>query len=375
MINAQLTTLPLLALDMRLRVMDMLCREEGRTASYNESYAATDITLKEKQSRTYLDSLTAMDEELQRLFSDAFSFISAEADTNLAQTLKKDIGALARELELDDVTPDLFPVPFPDDRYDPELLKCVPFFAACYPLYLAAEREKKQLFNAAVAKRNEKHSVALETSSPEELKDIFHQAVAADHKDATSYIIGGVTSYITKYITPFNQPKKQQAFSRVFVETNPENPSSCFFIGGIISKDAPHPPLPFATGDYIALNRIYPINPENSPLLTNLFSVQTGQAARTVTRIPAAFLERNSFPFHIIGQTHEHVRDGKLGRVLIIEDVNGTQRLVPSHVVEGLASARYGRAFLATGTDLSTAHIIGMPGGMSDIFWPLDYEP
>lgn len=371
MINAQLTTPPLLALDMRLPVMDMLCRKNAG----EQISTKTSNWLKKQLSDFYLDSLETMDEELQRLFSDAFSFISAEADTNLAQTLTTNIGALALELELDDFVPDLSPVPFPDDRYDPELLKCVPFFAECYPLYLAAEREKKQLFNAAVAKRNEKHSVALETSSPEELKDIFHQAVAADHKALSPYMIGEITSTRTQHITPFNQPKKQQALTHVFVETSPENPSSCFFIGDIISKDAPHPPLPFATGDYIALNRIYPINPDHSPLLTKLFSVETGQAARTVTRIPAAFLDDNSFPFRVIGRTHEHVLDGKLGHILIIEDVNGTQRLVPSHVVEGLASARYGQAFLATGTDLSTAHIIGMPGGMADIFWPSDYEP
>ncbi|MBL8640568.1 MAG: hypothetical protein JNL76_00445 [Alphaproteobacteria bacterium] len=372
MINAQLATPPLLALDMRLRVMDMLCRKNAAEQISTE----TAQEFRKPLSDFYLDSLETMDEELQRLFSDAFSFISNEDGNTLTDIFTKDIGALALELELDDFAPDLFPVPFPDDRYDPELLKCVPFFAACYPLYLAAEREKKRLFNAAVAKRNEKHSVPLETSSPEELKKIFHQAVAADHKDATSYIIGDVTSYITHHITPLNQPRKQQALTRVFVETSPENPSSCFFIGGVISKDAPHPPLPFATGDYIALNHIYPINPQNSRLLTKLFSVQTGRAARTVTRLPAAFLERNSFPFHIIGGTHEHVLDGKLGRILIIEDVNGTQRLVPSQVVEGLASAGYGQPFLlATGTDLSTAHIIGMPTRMADIFWPRDCSP
>lgn len=371
MINAQLTTPPLLALDMRLPVMDMLCRKNAG----EQISTKTSNWLKKQLSDFYLDSLETMDEELQRLFSEAFSFISDKADTDLRQTLTKDIRALALELELDDFVPNLSPVPFPDDRYDPELLKCVPFFAECYPIYLAAEHEKKRLFNAAVAKRKDNHSVALETSSPEELKKIFHQAVAADHKNPTSYIIGGVTSYITQHITPFNQPKKQQALTHVFVETSPENPSSCFFIGGVISKDAPHPPLPFATGDYIALNRIYPINPDHSPLLTKLFSVETGQAARTVTRIPAAFLDDNSFPFRVIGRTHEHVLDGKLGRILIIEDVNGTQRLVPSQVVEGLASAGYGQAFLATGTDLSTAHIIGMPGGMADIFWPPNYEP
>lgn len=371
MINAQLTTPPLLALDMRLRVMDMLCRKNAG----EQISTKTANWLRKKLSDFYLDSLETMDEELQRLFSDAFAVVPDEDGNTLAHIFTKGIRVFALKLELDDFAADLSPVPFLEDRYDPELLKCVPFFAACYPLYLAAEREKKRLFNAAVAKRNEKHSVALETSSPEELKKIFHQAVAADHKNPTSYIIGGVTSYITQHITPFNQPKKQQALTHVFVETSPENPSSCFFIGGIISKDAPHPPLPFAKGDYISFNHIYPINPDHSPLLTKLFSVKTGQAARTVTRIPAAFLERNSFPFHIIGRTHEHVLDGKLGHILIIEDVNGAQRLVPSHVVEGLASARYGQAFLATETDLSTAHIIGMPGGMADIFWPSDYEP
>lgn len=372
MINAQLATPPLLALDMRLRVMDMLCRKNAAEQISTE----TAQEFRKPLSDFYLDSLETMDEELQRLFSEAFSFISDKADTDLRQTLTKDIRALALELELDDFAPDLSPVPFPDDRYDPELLECAPFFAACYHLYLAAEREKKQLFNAAVAKRNEKHSVALETSSPEELKNIFHQAVAADHKALSPYMIGEITSTRTQYITPFNQPQNLQALTHVFVETSPENPSSCFFIGGIISRDAPHPPLPFATGDYIALNHIYPINPQNSRLLTTLFSVQTGQATRTVTRLPAAFLERNSFPFHIIGGTHEHVLDGKLGRILIIEDVNGTQRLVPSQVVEGLASAGYGQPFLlATGTDLSTAHIIGMPTRMADIFWPRDCSP
>lgn len=182
MINAQRPP-PLLALDMRLRVMDMLCRKNAGEQISTE----TAKKFRKPLSDFYLDSLETMDEELQRLFSDAFSFISAEADTNLAQTLTKDIGALALELELHDFAPDLSRVPFPDDRYDPELLECAPFFAACYPLYLAAEREKKRLFNAAVAKRNEKHSVALETFSPQELKGIFHQAVAADHRDATSY--------------------------------------------------------------------------------------------------------------------------------------------------------------------------------------------
>lgn len=371
MINAQLATPPLLALDMRLRVMDMLCRKNAG----EQISTKTSNWLRKKLSGFYLDSLETMDEELQRLFSDAFAVVSDEDGNTLAHIFIKDIGALALRLDLNDFVPNLSPVPFPDDRYDPELLKCAPFFAACYPLYLAAEREKKRLFNAAVAKRNETPSVALETSSPEDLKKIFHQAVAADHKNPTSYIIGGVTSYITQYITPFNEPQNLQALTYVSVETSPGNPSSCFFIGDIISKDAPHPPLPFATGDYIALNRIYLINPDHSPLLTRLFSVETGQAARTVTRIPAAFLEGNSFPFHIIGQTHEHVLDGKLGRILIIEDVNGTQRLVPSHVVEGLASARYGQAFLATGTDLSTARIIGMPTRMADIFWPRDCSP
>lgn len=370
-INTEIS--PLLALEHRFVMISLLCR--------NLAASAIDALKTEDQNHQglnfYLDSLENMDGELESLFDNIF------CDTNPHQSpLLDTVKDIATQLDMANFTPD--PTPVPLKKHNQELLEAVPFFAKFYPVYLAAEREKKRLIDQAA-----KTNAAFETISPNELKVIFQTAAGESEAcgrvpsmdtgttQPPEWVRGQITEYAIQWLSVFNNPEQMHPLTRLTIRTDQEENFSFLVLGQPLARSEINnqPAAPHSVGDYISVNKLYEINPENEHLLGKYSFTGLKYAARSVTTlIPSRFLTDNSFAYRVNGRSQEFILDGRQGRALIIADTNANTKIILSHHFPALRTARYGDAFLSS-RKIGGDDTFKLDERVTNTLWGIDYTP
>lgn len=347
---------PLLAFEHRLVMMSLLCNNTASMA----------LTRSDRFSNFYLDSLQSMDEELKCLFENIFG--SSENSPSLLPAM---VQPLATELGMDQFQPDCTPVPL--KKYHQELLATAPFFAEIYPIYLAAEREKKKLIKET---QTASPSSAFETLSPDELKEIFRKATGGNQGcDQQNSLTGQIKEYATTWVSLCNNSDQMHSITRLVVTTAPDEDFSCIVLGQVIARnERSKQASSYSVGDYVSLSGLYNIHPESQPLLAALSMNTTQQAAKFIsTVIPARFLNDNSVAYRVEGRSEEFMLDGRLGRALIVDDTNANRKIILSHHFPVLAAARYGDAFLSP-AKIGDEGTIKLDDNITQELWGLDYN-